>query len=513
MNIAAILPETARRLPDKTAFIFQDKPVSFRSLHDLSDRLAFGLRKKGVRNGDRVAVFAPNCLEFVLTWFATVKLGAVFVPVNIMLKEREAKYILDNAEVNTLIFHQIQAEMISRLRPHLRHLRNLVTIGGPRIEDAFIFNDLIQEKPPQEVMVDCQADDPATIIYTSGTTGYPKGAMITHANFDHNVRAIIKALNLDEGMVRVSVTPLFHAMGLTVNMIAVVMLGATAVIQAKLDLDEFLRANEKYRATMVSGAPALHYMLVNDPRTANYDLSSWKVAMSGSAPLPVEILRKFEEKFNIPMVEAYGLTEVTTAATSNPVFGLRKPGSVGLPLSGLEVKIFNDKGEEVPRGDVGEVVIKGASVMKGYYKDALATAEALKGGWLHTGDLGKIDADGYLYILDRKKDMIICSGYNVYPREIEELLHTHPDVQEAAVIGIPDPKRGESPFAFIIPRAGKNPTADEIIQFCRDNLAAYKTLKGVKFVNEFPRNPNRKILKRELREIYHKDLAMRNKEG
>lgn len=512
MNIAAILPETACRLPDKTAFIFQDKPISFRSLQELSDRLAFGLRKKGVRNGDRVAVFAPNCLEFVLAWFAAVKLGAIFVPVNIMLKEREAKYILDNAEVKTLIFHPIQAEMISRIRTHLPHLHNLVVLGRQRIEDSLPFDDLLQEKPSQEVMIDCRPDDPATIIYTSGTTGYPKGAMITHANFDHNVRAIIKALNLDEGMVRVSVTPLFHAMGLTVNMIAVVMLGATAVIQSKLDLDEFLRANEKYRATMVSGAPALHYMLVNDPRTANYDLSSWKVAMSGSAPLPVELLRKFEEKFKIPMVEAYGLTEVTTAATANPVFGLRKPGSVGLPLSDLEVKIFNEKDEEVPSGEVGEVVIKGPSVMKGYYQDALATAEALKGGWLHTGDLGKIDVDGYLYILDRKKDMIICSGYNVYPREIEELLHTHPDVQEAAVIGLPDPKRGETPFAFIIPREGKQPSAEEIIQYCRDNLAAYKAIKGVKFVNDLPRNPNRKILKRELREMLHKELAGSNKE-
>ncbi len=508
MNIAAILPATVSRVPEKTAFVFQDKPITFQALHDFSERLAWGLQKRGVRSGDRVAVFAPNCLEFVLAWLATVKLGAIFVPVNIMLKEREARYILENAEVHTLIFHQSQVEVVSHLRSHLRHLQNLVVIGGQMGGEAYLFNDLLETKPPREMMVDCKPDDPATIIYTSGTTGYPKGAMITHANFDHNVRAIIKALNLDEGMIRVSVTPLFHAMGLTVNMIAVMMLGATAVIQAKLDLEEFLRANEKYRAAMVSGAPALHYLLVNDPRTANYNLSSWKVAMSGSAPLPVEILRRFEEKFKIPMVEAYGLTEVTTAATANPVFGLRKPGSVGLPLSDLEVKIFNDQEQEVPTGEIGEVVIRGPSVMKGYYKDPEATAETLKGGWLHTGDLGKIDADGYVYILDRKKDMIICSGYNVYPREIEELLHTHPDVQEVAVIGIPDPKRGESPFAFIIPKAGKKPSAEEIIQFCRDNLAAYKAIKGVKFVPEFPRNPNRKILKRELREMLKKELEI-----
>lgn len=351
------------------------------------------------------------------------------------------------------------------------------------------------------MMVACAPNDTATMIYTSGTTGFPKGAMITHANLYSNVQGIIEALHLDENMIRVSVTPLFHAMGLTVNMLAVTMLGATAIIQAKLDFEEFLKANEKYRATMISGAPALHYLLANDPRTEKFDLSSWKVAMSGSAALPVEILKRFEEKFKIPMIEAYGLTEVTTAATANPFSGVRKPGSVGLPLRDLEVKIFDDQDRDVPVGEVGEIVIRGPAVMKGYYNNPQATAETLRGGWLHTGDLGKMDEDGYVYILDRKKDMIICSGYNVYPREIEELLHTHPAVLEAAVIGIPDPKRGESPMAFIIPRPGAKVTEPELIQFCRDNLAAYKAIKAVKFVEEFPRNPNRKVLKRELREM------------
>jgi long-chain acyl-CoA synthetase len=215
----------------------------------------------------------------------------------------------------------------------------------------------------------------------------------------------------------------------------------------------------------------------------------------------VELIRKFEEKFKIPMVEAYGLTEVTTAATANPVFGIRKPGSVGLPLPGLEVKIFDDQDREVPCGEVGEIVICGPAVMKGYYNNPEATGETLRGGWLHTGDLGKVDEDGYFYILDRKKDMIICSGYNVYPREVEELLHTHPAVLEAAVIGIPDPKRGESPMAFVILKPGQKGSEEELIQFCKENLAAYKVIKAVRFVEEFPRNPNRKVLKRELREM------------
>ncbi len=504
MNIADILNRTAARLPGKTAFVFNDQETSYRTLQQMSESFASALEKMEVKKGDRVAVFAPSCLEFVVSWFSVVKRGAVFIPVNIMLKARESRYILENAQVGTLIFHENQGELVQSIRPSLGFLKNLVVIGKESLPDSRSFSALLKEKPAKPLTVDCQPEDTATMIYTSGTTGFPKGAMITHANFYSNVRAIIQALYLDEDMVRVSVTPLFHAMGLTVNMLAVVMLGATAVIQAKLDFEEFLKANEKYRASMISGAPALHYMLVQDPRTAKYDCSSWKMASSGSSPLPVEILKRFEEKFKIPMVEAYGLTEVTTAATANPLLGIRKPGSVGLPLPDLEIKIFDEKDEEVPPGEVGEVVIRGAAVMKGYYNTPEATAETLKGGWLHTGDLGKKDEDGYLYILDRKKDMIICSGYNVYPREIEELLHTHPAVSEAAVIGMPDPKRGESPMAFIIPKPGQKTTEEELIEFCRENLANYKVIKAVKFVEEFPRNPNRKVLKRELREMLKK---------
>lgn len=501
MNITDILMKTAQRLPDKVAFCFADQGTTYQTLQDLTESFAFGLQKMGVQKSDRVAVFTPSSLEFIISWFAAVKLGAIVVPVNIMLKARESRYILENAQVSTLIVHQSQVEMIDSLRQGLPFLKNLVVIGKQPAAGSRLFADLLSQKPSREMTTDCTPDDTATMIYTSGTTGFPKGAMITHANFYANVQGIIEALFLDEKMVRVSVTPLFHAMGLTVSMLAVVLLGATAAIQPKLDFAEFLKANEKYRATMVSGAPALHYMLVNDPRTEKYDLSSWKVAMSGSAPLPVELIRKFEEKFKIPMVEAYGLTEVTTAATANPVFGIRKPGSVGLPLPGLEVKIFDDQDREVPRGEVGEIVICGPAVMKGYYNNPEATGETLRGGWLHTGDLGKVDEDGYFYILDRKKDMIICSGYNVYPREVEELLHTHPAVLEAAVIGIPDPKRGESPMAFVILKPGQKASEEELIQFCKENLAAYKVIKAVRFVEEFPRNPNRKVLKRELREM------------
>lgn len=501
MNISFILKNTAQRLPDKVAYYFNDRGTTFRELQEMSNACAFGLQEIGVRKGDRVAIFTLNSLEFIVAWFGAVKLGAVVIPINIMLKARESKYIMENAEVNTLIVHQNQAETINAFRHDLPFLRNIIVIGKEPPAGFTCFADLCAVKPDQNLTVDCAPDDTATMIYTSGTTGFPKGAMLTHGNLSSNVRGLITVLNLQEETIRVSVTPFFHSMGLTVSILAVAMLGSTIVSQAKLDFDEFLKANEKYKATVVSGAPALHYLLVSDPRTDQYDLSSWKIAMSGSAPLPVEIIKKFEAKFGIPMVEAYGLTEVTTAATSNPYNGVRKPGSVGIPLPELEVKIFDDQDHELSVREIGEIVVRGPAVMKGYYNNRQATAETLKGGWLHTGDIGYQDEDGYLFIVDRKKDLIICSGYNVYPREIEELLHTHPAVQEAAVIGIPDPKRGEIPLAFVVARSGGVITEEAVMQFCRDNLASYKMIKAVKFIDALPRNPNQKVLKRELRNM------------
>ena len=500
MNITEILKKTAERLPDKIAYYFNDRGTTFKELQDMSDACALGLQQKGLRKGDRVAIFTFNSLEFIIAWFGTVKLGAVVIPINIMLKARESKYILENAEVNALIVHQTQIDMINTFLAELPFLKNIVVIGKEPAEFTS-FTDLCALRPPQDLTVDCAPDDTATMIYTSGTTGFPKGAMLTHGNLYSNVRGLITVLNLQEETVRVSVTPFFHAMGLTVSILAVAMLGSTVVSQAKLDFVEFLKANEKYRATVVSGAPALHYLLVSDPRTDQYDLSLWKIAMSGSAPLPVEVIRKFEAKFGIPMVEAYGLTEVTTAATSNPYDGVRKPGSVGLPLPELEVKIFDDQDRDLPAGKIGEIVIRGPAVMKGYYNNPQATEETLKDGWLHTGDVGYQDEDGYLFIVDRKKDMIICSGYNVYPREIEELLHSHPAIHEAAVIGMPDPKRGEIPMAFVVTKPGETVSEDALIQFCRDNLASYKVIKAVKFIEALPRNPNQKVLKRELRNM------------
>ena len=501
MNIADTLQKTAERLPDKIAYYFNDRGTTFKDLQDMSEACAFGLQESGVKKGDRAALFTFNSLEFIVAWFGLVKLGAIVIPVNVMLKGRESKYIMENAEVNALIVHRNQVEMVNGFRFDLPFLKNIFVIGGGPEDGMATFADICSARAPRDVTVNCAPDDVATMIYTSGTTGFPKGAMLTHGNLYSNVRGIVTVLDLREETVRVSVTPFFHAMGLTVNILAMMMLGATTVIQAKLDFEEFLKANEKYKATAISGAPALHYMLTSDPSTERYDLSSWKIAMSGSAPLPAEVLKKFETKFGIPMVEAYGLTEVTTLATANPYGGVRKPGSVGIPLAELEVKIFDDQDRPLPTGEIGEIVIRGPAVMKGYYNNPEATAETLKEGWLHTGDVGYLDEDGYLYIVDRKKDLIICSGYNVYPREIEELLYTHPAVSEAAVIGVPDPKRGEIPMAFVVVRAGRHVGEEDLIQFCKDNLASYKLIKAVRFIDALPRNPNQKILKRELRKM------------
>ncbi len=504
MNIAAILRQTSGRLPSKIAFQVENEKLTFSELSSQCTACAAGLRSAGVKKGDRVAIFAPSGLDFIIAWFSIVSLGAVAVPVNSMLKAREVTYVLQNSEVCCLVVHGSLYDIVRGIRPQLPGLAQVFVSGsaaGNEAPGTRRFEDLLVTNPSEPTQVDCSPDDTATIVYTSGTTGVPKGAMLTHGGFDSNVRDIIHVLQLAEDMIRVSVTPLYHVMGLSVNLIASVMVGATIVIQPKLELDEFLQANQEHRATMVSGAPALHYLLVNDPRTAKYDLSSWRMATSGSAPLPAELMRRFEAKYRIPLVECYGLTEATTLVSSNPVVGTRKPGSVGLPVPHLEVRIFDDQDRPVPAGEAGEVVVRGPAVMKGYYNNPEATAEALRGGWLHTGDVGKIDADGYIFIVDRKKDMLICSGYNVYPREIEELLATHPAVQESAVVGVPDPKRGEVPVAFVILKPGKQVTENDLVQFCRTNLAAYKAIKWVRFVAELPRGTNRKVLKRELREV------------
>jgi long-chain acyl-CoA synthetase len=504
MNIADILNKTSARLPKKVAYYFDDPGTTYQALQQWSESFAWGLQKMGIKKGDRVAVFSPNCLEFIISYFSVIKLGAILIPINIMLKAREARHIMENAEVNTLIVHHSQVEMVRALRPGLPFLKNLVVIGKQPLPDAVLFLDLLSEKPSIPMTRDCAPDDTATIIYTSGTTGLPKGAMLTHANFYCNAENLVKAMAQDENAVRVSVAPLFHIMGMSGNIMSTVYSGSTAAIYPKLDFEEFLKANEKYRATIISAPPALFYMLIHDPRTRNYDLSSWRMAVTGSAPMPVELLRKFEEKFQIPMVEGYALTESTNLGAINPPYGVRKPGSVGLPMPTLEVKILDDQDRELATGEIGEVALRGPFVMKGYYNNPEATAETLRGGWLHTGDLGKLDEDGYLYIVDRKKDMIICSGYNVYPREIEELLHIHPAVLEAAVIGMPDPKRGESPVAFIVLKPGQKTSEEELIQFSKENLATYKSIKAVQFIDEFPRNPNRKILKQELRKMLGK---------
>lgn len=504
MNVAAYLSQTARRLPTKVAFVARQHQMTFGQLSDACDACAAGLRDAGIQKGDRVAIFEPSGLDFIVAWFGVVKLGAIAVPVNAMLKGQEVTCILQNARVRAIIVHAGLAAIIKSILGNLPCLQQVFVSGGGATIDAAgsrSFDDLINFRPRESVLVECEIDDVATIIYTSGTTGVPKGAMLTHGGFESNVRDIIHVLELTEEMVRVSVTPLFHVMGLSVNLLASVMIGATIIIQPRLDLDEFLQANQQHRATMVSGAPALHHLLVHDPRPSRYDLSSWRMATSGSAPLSPVLLRQFEEKYRIPLVECYGLTEATTLVSCNPVHGTRKPGSVGLPVPGSEVRIVDDRDHEVPAGEPGEVVVRGPAVMRGYFDDPDATAEALRGGWLHTGDVGRVDADGYLYILDRKKDMLICSGFNVYPREIEDVLMKHPAVQDVAVVGQPDAKRGENPIAFIILKPGNQASENELIQYCRTNLADYKAIKAVRFLSEFPRNANRKVLKRELREI------------
>ena len=494
MNIASVLERTAAELPRKPGYVAHGRVVTYGELHETVSKLAAGFHASGLARGDRVAIWHHSSIEFVALYFAVLRLGAVVVPVNVMLKEREAEWLLSNPGVSWLFFGPDQAARAAALAPRVPALAHVIAIGGAGYTALCGTARL-------DRALEVDGGDTATIIYTSGTTGSPKGAEITHGNFDANTAQLIEALGYDERMVRVSATPLFHTMGLTVNILASTRVGALAVLLSKLEIGEYLALNERHRATMVAGAPALHYLLLHEDRTRNHDLSSWLSGFSGSAPLAARLQTAFSEKFGIPLLNCYGLTEATTAVTVSRPDRPVVPGSVGMPLASVEVQVAGPDGRALPPGESGEIRVRGPIVMKGYLNDPEATAAVIRDGWLCTGDVGVFDTAGNLFVVDRLKDMLVCSGYNVYPRELEDVLLSFPGVADAAVVGVEDPKRGESPFAFVIRVPGSMITEAELLDHARANLAAYKAIKRIEFVDELPRNPSRKFLKRELRKL------------
>jgi long-chain acyl-CoA synthetase len=493
----------------KTALSFYGTTFEFGRLQALVEKMAASLAASGVKKGDRVALMLPNCPQYVVSFFATVRLGAIVTQINPMYVEREIGHILNDSGAEIIVAH---ADVYVRVKAVLpdTNLKIVVVVdfgseelgAGHRSFADFLATDV---EPVPEVDID-PAEDVAALQYTGGTTGKSKGAMLTHRNLVANVQQTIDVFVRDPaqftGRKCVGALPFFHIYGLTCVMLFGIKLGVEQVLLSRFEVQEALAVFENDRPTMFSGVPTMYMaLLASGADLRKHHLHDVQIFNSGGSALPVNLKRSFEERVGKPLFEGYGLSEASPVTHNNPPFlGQGREGSIGIPIPSTEARVVDvETGEtEMPIGDSGELIIKGPQVMKGYLDMPKETAETLKDGWLYTGDVAKMDESGYFYIVDRKKDMILASGYNVYPREIEEVLFEHPGVAEAVAIGVPDEYRGEAVKAFVVKRPGAQATEEEVLAFCKERLAAYKAPKAVEFREELPKSAVGKLLRRVL---------------
>ncbi len=505
-NLGEVIRLGARRFPKRTALIFGSKRISYRSLDRETDRIAAGLHALGIAKGERVAVMLDNCPEFVLSYFAILKAGAVVVPVNYMFKAEEARYILQDSGAVCFITSRANLALAQELRLRLDSLKYIVSTNraeGPVIDFTRINEPLYRTGEPDPVA----PQDLAVLLYTSGTTGHPKGAMLTHDNLIANALDCMHAITVTPRDTFICILPLFHSFAATVCMNLPLIAGARIVLMKSVrPFKRVIRAIRRNRVTILVGVPSIYSVLRNLklPRILSRAalikfFNPLRLCISGAAALPAEVFRAFEKKFRVPLLEGYGLTEASPVVSLNPLAGERKAGSIGLTLSpNIEIRIAGEHGQELPVGETGELLVKGPNVMRGYYRRDEENASVIRDGWLFTGDMARRDADGYFFIAGRKKEMINVRGLNVYPREIEEVLYQHPKVKETAVIGLEDEHRGEIPKAYVVLKEGQKATEAEFVSFLRERLASYKVPRHVELRETLPKNTTGKILKRVL---------------
>jgi long-chain acyl-CoA synthetase len=504
-----ILKETATKFPSHHAISFFNKKFTYQELNAHSQWFASALQKKGVQKGDRVAIMLPNCPQYVISYYGILTIGAIVTQLNPMLVERELQYILRDSGAETIIVFTDMYERVKKIQKetYLKHIivvafdSNVKTVESDETIEQFLKSGtgivLPEEIDP--------ANDIAILQYTGGTTGLSKGAMLTHQNILANVLQSYEFFknDLTYGDERcLTVIPLFHVFGMSSCMNLSIYIGATSIMLPRFHLDEVLNTIKSEKPTFFPGVPTMYIAITNHPQAVEYGIDSIRTCNSGSAPMPVGILKEFEQKTGAKILEGYGLSESSPTTHCNPPFAERKPGSVGVGMPSTDYKIVDlaTGRNELPIGELGELIIKGPQVMKGYWNMPEETANALRDGWLYTGDIAKMDEDGYTYIVDRKKDLIIASGYNIYPRDIEEVLYEHPAIQEAVVVGVADPYRGETVKAVIVIRTGFYIIEEEIIDYCRKNMSSYKVPKIVEFRDELPKTNVGKILRRAIRE-------------
>jgi long-chain acyl-CoA synthetase len=543
VSLPELVDRAAEKWPDRPLLIFYGKRITFKELVVLTKRFATALADLGVKKGDVVALYLPNCPQFVIAYYGAMRLGAVVTAISPLAREREVEYQINDSGAETLVVLDVFYPTVESVwrRTKLRNVivtnmadympsalaflgKLLKRIPTRKIEpkpSLYFFKDLIAKYPPSPPKVEINPrDDVAVFQYTGGTTGLPKAAMLTHMNLVANAYQCyewMRAAGLKEGEeVGLSILPWFHSYGMTVSLNIGSVAGVTGVILPRFDPEEVLRTIQEHRVTLFPGVPTLYAMLINHPNIKKYNLKSVKFCISGAAPLPPEVQRKFMELTGGVLVEGYGLSEASPVTHANPLdktLKLVKIGSIGIPFPNTDAKIVDpETGKDLPVGEIGELAVKGPQVMKGYWNRPEETREALKDGWLLTGDLAKMDEDGYFYIVDRKKDMIKYKGHSVYPRELEDVLYEHPAVKLCAVIGKPDPIAGEIPKAFVVLKEDAKATPEELMKFVSEKVAPYKTIRELEIVKELPMSAVGKVLRRALREQELKKMEAQTKQ-
>jgi long-chain acyl-CoA synthetase len=512
LNLAVLLEDSAREVPERTAIICEGTRLSYAQLQAATNQVARGLVQIGIRKGDTVALSCPNVSSFVIAYYGILKAGAVVMPLNVLLKSREIAYHLADGEAKAYLCQEGTPElpmgemgyMAFQEVENCKHfflLTNDPTTPSP-IAGVRTLDELMRNQPTTFETVMTEPSDTAVILYTSGTTGKPKGAELSHMNALLNARlSDIMYPRADD--VHLITLPLFHSFGQSVQMNAGIYNRATLVLLPRFSPDAALRLMDQENVTFFAGVPTIYWALLNYPEAGRFDLEkisrNLRMCVSGGSAMPVEVMRAFNEKFLVNILEGYGLSETSPVAIFHRLDREIKPGSIGLPVWGIEVRIVDRNDQEVGPNEPGEIVIRGHNVMKGYYKRPDATAEAMRGGWFHTGDIGRQDEDGFFYIVDRVKDMIIRGGFNVYPREVEEVLMTHPALSLAAVVGIPHERHGQEVKAFVILKESVEISEAELVAWSKQNMADYKYPRIIEFRKTLPMTGTGKILKSELR--------------
>jgi fatty-acyl-CoA synthase len=502
MNIAYLLVNSAIKYPDRIAIISEEKRLSYRTFNRRVNQLSHSMRGYGLKKGDRVALMFFNTHHFAEVYFAAIKLGAIAAPVNFRFVGEEIQYIVNNSEASFFFFAKDFQETIADIYPRLQTVKNFIGVDVEKEHFAHDYETFLALGVPDEPDVETGENDPCQIMYTSGTTGKPKGAVITHSNVFWNLINTILTRDHYPGEISLIIGPLYHTAALNNHFTVQVALGGSSIMIKKFEPEVVLAYIEKEKVNVISGSPAMFNLLLQSPRLDQFDTRSITKCTAGAAILPNEIKERLMKVFPNAhgVYDLYGCTEASpTITTLKGKDSLRKHGSVGLPAPFLQARVVNEEGMPLPANEVGELVCRGPNVMQGYYKNPEATKAAVKDGWLYTGDLAKVDEEGYFYIVDRKKDMIVSGGENIYPREVEELLLRHPAIADVAVIGVPDPTWGETVKAFVVPQQGEKITEKDVIAFCKQHLASYKKPRQVAFIPSVPRNPSGKVLKRLLR--------------